>query len=885
MLFRNVPLVGREAELDHVIKTLSESPTASVVIAGKAGVGKSRLAAEAADLVAAEGRTVAHVIATLGASGIPFGAFSSLLPDIVSLTEHPVELMHAFCEAIACRADGGAPILVVLDDAQFLDPSSAALVHELAVTRSCALLVTLRTQEVTPEPITSLWKEGLAQRVEIHALSRRETDALVVSYLGAPVAGSALRWLWDVSAGNPLFVRELLIGAEESGAAYAREGIWFLRLPLPAPSRLADLIASRLARVGAKTSDVMDLLAIGEPLGFAELVQIAGPDAVEEAEDRGLIVVVDDLGRAQVRLSHPLYREVLQHRMPRTRLRRLSSALAEAVEGRGALRRDDIMRVARWRLDSGSVGNPVLLERAAREARAAHDAELAARFARAALHSGAGVAAGLVLGETEFAAGRHEEAEKLFVTLMQRCRTDEETAMIASARAYNLGVLMGDEVAARVVTEDALSTVVTPEARDRLLVRQATSDLYAGRLRHTLSETDELLTSPDVVTMRRARHLRSIALALLGRTDEAVSTAYKALEQQRASSIQHVEGAMPDFQPPEADLIGSVLGHGIGGRLGAAEADARIGCNVGLDLHDQEMTATFSMLLGWVLVERGLVVEAAKSFREAAGINREISDLPTLRWCLGGVMLAEAMAGDRDAAAAARAELSTLPDHWFVALAPAMIDRGHAWVLIASGHVTAARKQLREAAQRTRDSEHFGWEASLLHDLVRLGEAKTVVARLADLAGILDGEMAPAYVAHAAARAAGDASQIEAAAIDFEKIGAMMLAAEAMQAAASRSAAEGMQRRVAALGREAKRLYRLCGVDRSPLAVEADGAVPLTKRELEIALLAGPGTSSKAIAEQLSLSVRTVDNHLLRIYMKLGVSGRDGLAAALGSRP
>jgi len=60
-----------------------------------------------------------------------------------------------------------------------------------------------------------------------------------------------------------------------------------------------------------------------------------------------------------------------------------------------------------------------------------------------------------------------------------------------------------------------------------------------------------------------------------------------------------------------------------------------------------------------------------------------------------------------------------------------------------------------------------------------------------------------------------------------------------------------------------------------------DSPTPLTKRELEIALLAAKGLASKDIAAQLFVSVRTVDNHLARIYDKLGVSGRAALADAL----
>jgi DNA-binding CsgD family transcriptional regulator len=59
----------------------------------------------------------------------------------------------------------------------------------------------------------------------------------------------------------------------------------------------------------------------------------------------------------------------------------------------------------------------------------------------------------------------------------------------------------------------------------------------------------------------------------------------------------------------------------------------------------------------------------------------------------------------------------------------------------------------------------------------------------------------------------------------------------------------------------------------------------LTSRERQIAKLAAAGVPSKEIADQLYLSARTVDNHLLRVYAKLGVAGRAELSAALRALP
>lgn len=56
---------------------------------------------------------------------------------------------------------------------------------------------------------------------------------------------------------------------------------------------------------------------------------------------------------------------------------------------------------------------------------------------------------------------------------------------------------------------------------------------------------------------------------------------------------------------------------------------------------------------------------------------------------------------------------------------------------------------------------------------------------------------------------------------------------------------------------------------------------PLTRREREVAALAAQRLSSREIADRLIISVRTVDNHLSRVYVKLGVTSRDELSNAL----
>src|SRR6185437_5208373 len=227
-------------------------------------------------------------------------------------------------------------LLLVVDDAQFLDEGSAALVHQLVQKGTCSVLASLRTPGPAPDPVTALWKDGLAERIDLGAWDEAQTEAVLAAVLAGPVARATVRRLWEMSRGNALYLRELLIGAVGSGALTEADGIWSLRRPLTAPGRLVELVASRLAGLPAETIAVIEVLAAGEPLGLPMLERLADPAGVEDAETRGLVQVQQDDRRTQARLAHPVYGEALRQSLPRSKMRRISAALAEAIEATGA---------------------------------------------------------------------------------------------------------------------------------------------------------------------------------------------------------------------------------------------------------------------------------------------------------------------------------------------------------------------------------------------------------------------------------------------------------------------------------------------------------------------------------------------------------------------
>src|SRR5262249_38761029 len=150
----------------------------------------------------------------------------------------------------------------------------------------------------------------------------------------------------------------------------------------------------------------------------------------------------------------------------------------------------------------------------------------------------------------EFYSGRHAQAEEALARGVDLCRDDQERAAIASARAYNLGMLMGDAPAAARVIADALRVIREPAARNRLLARQALASGYAGEVGPALAVSVELPGAADDDSAARGSTVRAVALAAMGQGDAAVEAAYRGIEFAKRTA-----------QMPETQLVGAVFGH------------------------------------------------------------------------------------------------------------------------------------------------------------------------------------------------------------------------------------------------------------------------------------------------------------------------------------
>ena len=251
-----------------------------------------------------------------------------------------------------------------------------------------------------------------------------------------------------------------------------------------------------------------------------------------------------------------------------------------------------------------------------------------------------------------------------------------------------------------------------------------------------------------------------------------------------------------------------------------------------------------------------------------------------MHWCLAELASVAALAGDQEAAAAwldradARAgEANRYFDPW--------VELDRAWVTAAAGELTRAVDLATRAADMARISKQFTFEAAALYDVARLGAPASVSDRLNELAGRLEGRLAAVLASSAVALAAQDGAALDRVGAAFEDLEALLLAAEAKAAAARAHRATGRDASANASQERAAALVAACQDARTPGLGPALPVSVLTPREREVAMLAAAHTPSREIATRLHLSVRTVDNHLGRVYAKLGVSNRAQLATLL----
>lgn len=339
-------LVGRvpeQAAIARFIDSISAG-AAALVLRGDAGVGKTTLWLHGRDLATRTGRVLscrpAELDTKLSYSGLA-DLFDGLDRETSALT--PAE-RHALLSATRREEIGDmridhatvalaakrvldevsrSPLMLAIDDLQWLDPSSAKAIGfalRRLPDRPIGVLASQRGS-ASSELLRSGLPPDRVSVLELGPLSEEETDQLIRVRLGAALRRPLVGQIHRTAAGNPLFSLELARAALQQSTPLAAG------TPLPLPSSLRELMGRRIAVMSAATRDVLLLVAACADATAATVEGVLGRGslaALERGVDAGLL----DIERGHLTFTHPLLAATAYAEADQTRRRRIHVLLA-----------------------------------------------------------------------------------------------------------------------------------------------------------------------------------------------------------------------------------------------------------------------------------------------------------------------------------------------------------------------------------------------------------------------------------------------------------------------------------------------------------------------------------------------------------------------------
>jgi DNA-binding CsgD family transcriptional regulator len=689
--------------------------------------------------------------------------------------------------------------------------------------------------------------------------------------LGGPVSGAAAATLWELTAGNPRFLRLLALEQRRAGALVQRAGVWVLTGQVAYSGEIVEVIRSWLGSFTSRQRTVLELLAFTAELPLDLMCRRGEAETVDELQELD-VVEVSGLSPTMVRLKQQLVEAILRQTVQPARSRELFRSLAEdsqTVE----LSPVAAVQLASWSLECGvPLGRRAALEAAALANRL-HDASAALRFVR----SGSDVSS-----DPEFVV---EEARALTtlgdslaaVQTIERAQLPPSTGSLVRtrlmlARHRALRAMPEAAAAAEGVLEELRQFVQSPPAgakADELAVvgrevvlAETEHAVFCGRFAELPAAAGEMFADRNLALRDRLCFgpALGMASALAGRTAEAVAMA------------EQLEGILsaPRLVPAERELVrggicGIYLAAGMWNRCEQLLGDDMVLFGAGPGVSGGLAAGLLHTLCG--RAEKGL--DALQGTIAQLGVADPAGVLP-----LGLAAAAYASALGDDPVQAQQ-----------YLHAYAQSRQTGCWAVRAGSDYfrIAAESRLNRRAEAIAElNERAGQAAAkglyaliplYLGTAARLGDLPSA-RRLAGGVGAMQKRQDPAASPAAGAEPLHWAGRLLRACEAARHEGNNLLAYELAGIIPDLVDNDTVRHRARSIQREAFRKLDRYRSTRQRIE-------ELSDFERNLALAAGKGRSSASLAKELHLSPRTVDWHLGKIYSRLRVSGRTELCEVL----
>lgn len=908
-------VIGRDPELRTLVALLERArhTPAAVILDGAAGIGKTTLCRAIAHAASDSGFTVLTATGATAEVSLAWAALADLLDGIDADVPAALSSLHqqalqvvmaglegpggddrlmasAFKAALSQQTQRG-PVLIVVDDAQWLDEASKFVLGFVArrlegpvalivALRSGADAVTDRSWLQTPDP-------KALTRLTLRPLSPYDIDVVVADRLGHTPPPPAMKRIRDLSGGNPFYALELARAVDEDPAADIRA----------LPPTLAGLMRERIGELDPAAVDVVVTAAAA----FAPTVEvIARATARSTADVLGILESMESRGLLtfdgpRIRFTHPLIASAVAASAGPADMRHAHHRLAATV--------DHPESRARHLALSSPHGDPdtlTALDAAAEDAAAKGAYSTAAELYRLAVHKG-GESHWRRLRGADFAfrSGALDDAEALAAPIIEDLpagflRT-VGLLLMAAIRGYRDGLVSATELLQRAVDE----------AGDDVVLR--TQALLALTLAVGASGDKETC----IELARRARadaeasgtaELRSQALSLW----TYVSFQYgMGLDSEAIRAALELED--PQTMPPTTALQPSAVSAMIDAWMGRLD-EARAAMTA-VSLRCEERGTEIDVLwaaeqLAWIDVAQGCYADAeriaAQALRRAGQIGGHMAQI-IAHTVVANTAATQGRLDEARAAAALAVDGATAAglNYWS---APPLMSQ--AFAEVSDGRYDEALQTLKpllDLFEPDHDTEirSGAWLPDAVEALTavgRAGEAEPLVVALESNGVRLDRPWMLAVGARSRALVRAAENDLDGAlesaerALDyherlpmpFERARTQLLVGQLQRRRRRTHAAQVNLNEAAAVFEEiGSPLWAArARSELARLTTPSSGAV-LTDTERQMAELAAAGLTNKAIAAKLYISTKTVEMHLSNAYRKLGIRSRAQLANGL----
>jgi DNA-binding CsgD family transcriptional regulator len=905
------PLLGRDGELATVDAWLTRVPAAGnaalLVIAGEPGIGKTTLWGEATRRAGAMGYRVLSSRPVPSDAGLPhvvLGDLLSAVPDD-ALGPLPVPQRRALQVALL-RADPGdgdldpravgsgltglldlmiadGPLVVAIDDAQWLDPASArslAFALRRLEHRPVAVIAAVRIAEAGQGggEFAAIESSLSSTRIDIGPLSVAAIHQLFRQELGGSFPRPLLVGIHRAAGGNPFYALEIAREVQRVGVPSPGQ-------PLPVPADHRELATLRLRRLPRATRDVLAELAAmpSAAIGQIDLEALA-------AAERAGIAVVQPGGR--VEFSHPLFGSALYASLPEAERRKLHGRLA--AQAGDPVERARHLALAASGQDEDTAAE---LERAAATAAARGAADVAVELQELAcrltpeIDQQARVQRSIDLSDRRYFAGDPNGAMRELESVLASLPPGDDRAQVLLGLGTMRWVL-GEADAGLKVMEQALGEAQTPALRASIHTRIASgsddADIAVKHGQAALGLMDE----------KADPHLYSYALLVVamfrlhsgGAADHAAIEKGMRLQQEAAGWVMSPVPAFwarnfDDFDTARqrlADLIEALREQGDQAQVAPALTHL----------------ARIEAMTGHMDAARALAAEAL----ELAAQTEQETYLDVALCAQAHVL---AYAGELDEARISASDvlerLSERPD----VVLEGMAREALGLAALQAADLAEADRQLTRADEindlvHNREPANQRFQADHAEAVIGLGDldrGERLVARLEARAATMPRPWIEAVSCRCRGMIHAARGSLDAAAIDYERalaahenlhmpveLGRTLLAQGRLHRRHNerRRAQECLERAISVLDAAGASAWAALARDELIRARGRRGSsARLTATERTICELAGSGMRNHEIAAQLFLSNKTVEANLSRSYRKLGVRSRTELVAAL----